>query len=142
VDTAAPTAATALSPPVSVGAASETLAKGLRPTDHLGPRIALPVPSLGLAYRVIPADGLRTVVVRPGAPAAQIRLQKGDVALPITTGVDAHVQAPICRPAPGRPSTWWGQACDRRPARSGDHWVCQPPLRKDRPAGYLERIAR
>ena len=95
MNTAARTAAMALTLLVSVGAASETLAEGWRPSDHPEPRIASAVPSLGFAYRVIPGYGFGVIVVRPGTPAAQIRLEIGDVVLSVNGHPLTHIGADL-----------------------------------------------
>ncbi len=97
MNTTARTATLALILGVSVGAASETLAEGRRTNEHLGPPIALTVPNLDFAYRATSVDASRINVFRPRTPAAQIRLDTGDVAPSINgrplTHIGAHLPA-------------------------------------------------
>ena len=97
MNTTTRTAALALTLVVSVGAASETLAEGRRTNEYPRPLTALTVPNLDFAYRVTSVDPSRTNVFRPRTPAAQIRLDTGDVAPSINgrplTHIGAHLPA-------------------------------------------------
>ncbi len=95
MNAAARTATVALILLLSAGAASQSLAEDLRPTGHSGPGLGSTVPRLGFAYQVMPGDGFRVVIVRPGTPAAQIGLEIGDVVLSINGLLLTHAGADL-----------------------------------------------